>query len=186
MNMRHAVLLYLDEESEATIQKMQWTLDAAGLPTPMRHWPELKPHLTLASYLEVPHEATLIDLVRRYASNKPPLGMRFESLGIFLRPTIVVFLAPDPSLALLKDHEDLYDQVDRLELPVDRHYAPDSWTPHCTLAEGLKREQLSEAVGLLAKDVAFPLVARVRAVGVVRVEDEPVAIKRLAEFPWGK
>jgi 2'-5' RNA ligase len=184
--MRHAVLLYLDEESEAAILGLQRALDAAGLPTPLRHWPELRPHITLASYLDVPHEATLIDLVRRYAWAKPPLGIRFESLGIFLRPSTVLFLSPDPSLALLKDHEDLYDQVDRLELPMDRHYAPDSWTPHCTISEGMRQEQLVEAVRIVAGEATFPLVARARAVGIIKVEDEPVAIKSLAEFPWGK
>lgn len=183
--MRHVVILYMDEESEAVVSGLQRSLDAVGVATPLRCGPEQRPHITMASYLAVPNVADLVDLVRRYAWARAPLGIRFESLSVFPR-TGVLFLAPAPSLGLLRDHEDLYDQVDRLELPADAHYAPDSWTPHCTLAEGLAKEQLGPSMDQVLRELKFPFVARARSVGVIKVDGEPPTVKSLAEFAWGK
>jgi len=183
--MHHVVLLYLDERSENSISRLQRSLDDAGLPTPLRDRPGLRPHLTLASYPMVLDEAVLMDIVRRYAWARAPLGLRFESLAVF-PGTGVLFLSPAPSLALLKDHEDLYDMVDRLELPGDAHYTPDSWTPHCTLGKGMTVKQLGTALDLVLGQLALPIVAKARSIGVVRVGDEPKDVRLLNEFAWGK
>ena len=76
--------------------------------------------------------------------------------------------------------------VDRLELHGNARYAPDHWTPHCTLGEGMTAEQLGTAFGLVLGHLTFPILAKVRSVGVVRVGDEPEDFRPLNEFAWGK
>ncbi|MCU0861380.1 MAG: 2'-5' RNA ligase family protein [Methanomassiliicoccales archaeon] len=183
--MRHVVVLYLDEGSEGRMRQAQARLAKEGFATPSQAAPELRPHLTLVSLGGVEDEPTLMDIVRRYAYERAPLGLRLESLGVF-PSSGVVFLAPAPSSALLKDHEELYDRADRQQLVADRRYAPDSWTPHCTIAAGLPRERLGRAVELVLEEVKLPMISMVGSVGILRVANDPVRIERVRDFEWGR
>lgn len=62
------------------------------------------------------------------------------------------------------------------------HYVPGRWVPHCTVAEGLGRDQLAQAVRLCMEHGRLPLTGSVRTVGLIRIETAGPRVRRRAEF----
>ena len=91
--------------------------------------------------------------------------IRFDATGMFLSArglnypddTVVLFLSPKPSEALLQAHrvasEDLHGWNDGRW----SHYRPERWVPHCTLAEHLVKGHISAALNVVLDRLSGPV-----------------------------
>lgn len=144
--MAHALELFFDPDSEAEIRSVWDRLEAARLPslatrTHRRH----RPHVTLAvaERIEI---ARLQEGRDRLAASH--LNVTLHSPAVFQRSG-VLYLSVVPTLALLRLHQQVHAALaDSLVAPWGT-YSVGTWVPHCTLAQGLTREQLARGIDLL-------------------------------------
>jgi 2'-5' RNA ligase len=174
--MAHALELFFDPDSEAKVSRVWGRLEAAGLPslatrTHRRH----RPHVTLAVAERI--EAIRLEDARdRLAATH--LDVTLHSPAVFQRSG-VLYLSVVPTLALLRLHQQVHAALaDSLVAPWAA-YAVGAWVPHCTLAQGLTREQLARGIDLLHDQ---PVVeAHVMGAGILDTktgEVRPVAALR--------
>jgi 2'-5' RNA ligase len=160
--MAHALELFFDPNSEAEIKRVWDRLEAAGLPslatrTHRRH----RPHVTLAVAERI--EATRLQNGRdRLVATH--LDLTLHSPAVFQRSG-VLYLSVVPTLALLRLHQQVHAALqDSLVAPWGA-YSVGAWVPHCTLAQGLTRQQLARGIDLLHDQ---PLVeAHVTGAGIL-------------------
>jgi 2'-5' RNA ligase len=144
--MAHALELFFDPDSEAEIKQVWNRLEAAGLPslatrTHRRH----RPHVTLVVAERI--EAARLQDSRDLLAAKH-LDVTLHSLAVFERSG-VLYLSVVPTLALLRLHQQVHAALhDSMVTPWEA-YSVGAWMPHCTLAQGLTREQLSRGIDVL-------------------------------------
>jgi 2'-5' RNA ligase len=144
--MAHALELFFDPDSEAEIKQVWDRLEAAGLPslatrTHRRH----RPHVTLVVAERI-EAARLQDGRDRLAATH--LDVTLHSPAVFQRSG-VLYLSVVPTLELLSLHQQIHAALaDSLIAPWGT-YSVGGWVPHCTLAQGLTREQLARGIDLL-------------------------------------
>ncbi len=144
--MGHALELFFDPDTEAAIRDVWARLETAGVPslasrTHRRH----RPHVSL-SVAERIEAGQFHDARERLASTH--LDVTLSSPAVFPR-TGVLYLSVVPTLALLRLHEDVHAALaGSLVEPWDT-YSVGAWVPHCTLAQGLTRDQLVQGIDLL-------------------------------------
>jgi 2'-5' RNA ligase len=104
-----------------------------------------RPHVTLAVAERI--ETTGLQEPRNRLA-ETHLDMRLYSPAIFQRSG-ALYLSVVPTLALLTLHQQVHDALhDSLVRPWNA-YSVGAWVPHCTLAQGLTREQLGRGIELL-------------------------------------
>jgi len=134
-----SVCLTLDVAAERTVRALWQRLEEAGISTLLSHTHgHHVPHLTLASL-----RSWDLESVQRELSERPvelPLAVHFDALGMFRRSRC--WLAPAPSPALLQGQHTVVAAVRRSGADLHRHYAPDRWVPHLTLAPRLHLKDL--------------------------------------------
>jgi 2'-5' RNA ligase len=144
--MAHALELLFDPDSEAEIKRVWNQLEAAGLPslatrTHRRH----RPHVTLAVAERI--EAIRLEDARdRLAASH--LDVTLHSPAVFQRSG-VLYLSVVPSLELLRLHEQVHAALADSLIAPWATYSVGAWMPHCTLAQGLTRDQLARGIDLL-------------------------------------
>ncbi|MCW2605302.1 MAG: hypothetical protein JWN61_3437 [Pseudonocardiales bacterium] len=127
----------------------QWrALEAAGLPSQVRHgsltnWP----HVTLAVADAIP--AAIDAGLSAVVEAALPMPMRVGGVIWFPGRRHVVARAIIASDALLGVHAEIAARLDGLDGRGAR-MAPGAWTPHITLARGVRTEQLGEVMAVLA------------------------------------
>ncbi|MEV2267878.1 2'-5' RNA ligase family protein [Nonomuraea africana] len=95
------------------------------------------------------------------AESRPTL--KLSSLGLFPGAEGVLFLGATVTHELLTFHNRVHAALANQSIKHWPCYLPGNWVPHCTLAVGLKREEVMRATELL-HDFA-PIVAVVSAIG---------------------
>jgi 2'-5' RNA ligase len=146
--MVQSVELLVDDAVDEWIWAQWRALEAAGLPSQVRHgsltnWP----HVTLAVADAIPAaiDAGLSPIVKAAL----PMPMRVGGVMWFPGRRHVVARAIIVSAALLRLHAEIADRLDGLEGRGAR-MAPGAWTPHITLARGVRTEQLGDMIAALA------------------------------------
>lgn len=152
--MAHAVELLFDPISETTVRDLWAHLERAGLPslakrTHRRHRPHVS--LSVAEYIR-PDE--LHGAQERLAGWH--LDVTLHSVGVFPRKG-VLYLSVVPTSALLRLHEEVQWALADSTVGLWDAYAVGAWIPHCTLAQGLTRTQITQAIDLL-HDQPQPIV----------------------------
>jgi 2'-5' RNA ligase len=177
--MAHALELFFDPDSEAEIKSVWDRLEAAGLPslatrTHRRH----RPHVTLAVAERI-DAARLGDARDRLAATH--LDVTLHSPAVFQRSG-VLYISVVPTQALLRLHQQIHAALHDSLVGPWTAYLVDAWVPHCTLAQGLTREQLARGIDLLHDQ---PIVeAHVPSAGILDTktgEVLPVATLRAHE-----
>jgi 2'-5' RNA ligase len=144
--MAHALELFFDPGSEAKVKSVWDRLEAAGLPslatrTHRRH----RPHVTLVVAERI--EAARLQHCRDRLT-ATHLDVTLHSPAVFQRSG-VLHLSVVPTLELLRLHQQVHAALaDSLVAPWGT-YSVGAWVPHCTLAQGLTREQLARGIDLL-------------------------------------
>jgi len=139
--MAFAVILSFDAASTQAVQAFTRTLPLPGVVAKTG----VPPHITLAGFAEA-EPAALLDVTRRFASLEAPIEIDLQSLGAFVSPDRVLFLAPVVTRALLEMHERFHAMLGPAELRAADYWLPGQWVPHCTLEQSLTAAQLGEAM----------------------------------------
>lgn len=125
----YAITLRLDCASAAVVTAIARPFLEVGWSPPVAIYP---PHVTLCAY---PNDAPLHQLratIERLAARWQKLPIALASLGIFIGPPPVLFLAPVVTAALLARYAELSAALPRMS--ADPHFQPTAWVPHVTLA----------------------------------------------------
>lgn len=145
--MVQSVELLLDEQSNEWIWAQWRALAEADLPSQVKHgsltnWP----HITLAVADEISSEQN-----RQLAQAVATLPLEVQIGGVVWFPGRRHVLARTvvPSGALLALHHQVAEVL-RGNEGTGRRMAPGQWTPHVTLARGIRTEQLGTCIEVLA------------------------------------
>jgi len=103
------------------------------------------PHLTLAIYDtdDVSEEARKNALAHA-AAEEAELRLRFDRIGVFDGPPVVVWADPEPKEPLMRMHHAIHAVIDSsLCRP---YYRPGAWVPHLTLGMAVPVERRDAAM----------------------------------------
>ncbi|WOK92053.1 hypothetical protein Cni_G00744 [Canna indica] len=182
----YAVELYFDPALENQVLKAWNVLARRQISTQLIEM-AARPHLTLLSVPSL-DPLRLHGALRALAARLDPLPLSLSSVGAFpssydgnnSKGGGVLFLAPTPSAALLHLHSQLCEALRKegVELPED--FRPDSWVPHCSVAQDVPRSRISDAFCIL-RDLKLPVSGYAMDIGLV--EFSPV--REIFSFPLG-
>ena len=137
----YAVLLYFDEQTRSSLQKMiNIAADACG----SRRMIEpaiIPPHITVC-YFTAENPDVALELIDGKAQMFSADRIIWPALGVF--PTSTIYAAPVPNEYLAGLCAGFNALLDGIVQP-NGFYLPNSWMPHTTLAMELTREQYYQA-----------------------------------------
>lgn len=176
--MADALELFFDAGSEAAVRAMWGNLEARGLRSMAttshgRHRPHVS--LTVADRITPAQAKAAVEPLR----GANDLSLRLGSVAVFPGRQGVLYLSVVPTLRLLRLHREVHASLVGAGVESGRHYLPDAWVPHCTLAQGLTQEEVTSAVRAVKRQ--RPIEADVVSVGIV--DTDTGAIQPIAELP---
>jgi 2'-5' RNA ligase len=129
------VTLLFGSEAEERVRVHQARVASLADAEPLAY----RPHVTLTGHRMEAERigAAMADV----ASGTAPFPLRLHHVGVFPENR-VVFLAPRVTDQLLRLRAAL---LARLGAPANPFFAPDQWSPHCTIAASLSQDQLGPA-----------------------------------------
>jgi 2'-5' RNA ligase len=141
----HALQLFFDSGTEAAVRAMWGNLEARGLrsmatTTHGRHRPHVS--LAVAEHMSPAHA----DVAAQPLGDANDLALRLGSVAVFPGRQGVLYLSVVPTMRLLRLHREIHAQLLGAGVESLRHYLPDVWVPHCTLAQSLSPDQIPIAV----------------------------------------
>lgn len=164
MSQGYALELYFDPALENQVLKAWNVLARRQISTQLIEI-ESRPHVTLFSspFLDI---TKLENVVKSFASRQEPLSLSFSSVGSFANDNNTLFLAPTPSLSLIQFHLQLFDAMKKDGMEIGDEYRPDSWIPHCPVAEEVPKSRMAEAFTVL-RDLKLPVTGYGTDIGLV-------------------
>lgn len=178
MSQGYAIELYFDPALENQVLKAWNVLARRQISTQLIEI-ESRPHITLFSSPFI-DPAKLENMVKTFASKQEPLALTFSSIGSLPNDNNVLFLSPTPSLSLLQFHSQLCDALKKEGVEIGEEYRPDSWIPHCSVAQDVPKSRMAEAFSVL-RDLKLPVAGYAMDIGLV--EFSPV--RELFSFMLG-
>ena len=160
--MAQAIEMFFDTHADAAVRDLWQRLAAAGLPslatlTHRQH----RPHVSL-TVTESLDQADLSPLRSVLAQHHPALHLTV--LGTFPGSQGVLFLGAAVTEGLLTLHARAHRALAGQPVTHWPSYLPGRWVPHCTLAQGLGKEEIAGAFRLLHG--YQPISAQVTSAGV--------------------
>jgi 2'-5' RNA ligase len=144
--MAHALELLFDPATEAEIRDVWARLEAARLPSlATRSHRRHRPHVTLVVAERI--EPAGLNGARHHLT-ATHLDITLYSPAVFQRSG-VLYLSVVPTMALLQLHQEAHAALRGSLVKPWYTYSPDTWVPHCTLAQDLDRAQLAHGIELL-------------------------------------
>lgn len=159
----YALELFFDRRAESAVRTMWANLEARGLRSMAttghcRHRPHVS--LLVAEQLNFDQARAAVEPL----TEATDVVLRLGSVAVFPGRAGVVYLAVTPTRRLLRLHHALHTHLAAVGVESGRHYLPDAWVPHCTLAQGLTHDQLTMAVRAVKR--LRPIDADVVEVGI--------------------
>ncbi|XP_077236665.1 uncharacterized protein LOC143878250 [Tasmannia lanceolata] len=178
MSQGYSIELYFDPALENQVLKAWNVLARRQISTQLIEI-ESRPHITLLSspLLDPPK---LQNVIKNFSSKQEPLTLTLSSVGSFPSEQNVLFFAPTPSSSLLQFHSQLCDALKKEGVEIGEDYRPDSWFPHCLVAQDVPRNRMAEAFFIL-RDLKLPVCGYAMDIGLV--EFSPV--RELFSYPLG-
>ncbi|KAJ8640298.1 hypothetical protein MRB53_016992 [Persea americana] len=169
MSQGYAIELYFDPALENQVLKAWNVLARRQISTQLIEL-ESRPHITLLSSpsLDPPK---LQNVIKNFSSKQEPLALTLSSVGSFPSEDNTLFFAPTPSLGLLQFHSQLCEALKKEGVEIGEDYRPDSWIPHCLVAQEVPRNRLAEAFCIL-RDLKLPVSGY--AMDIALVEYSPL------------
>jgi 2'-5' RNA ligase len=170
--------MFFDPHAEAAVRAMWGSLEARGVRSmaTVGHC-QHRPHVSLLVAERI--SAAQARSALAPLSEATDLVLRLGSVAVFPGRAGVLYLSVVPTLRLLRLHRTLHTRLAGAGVESGRHYLPDAWVPHCTLAPGLSPEQIPNAVQAIKR--LRPTDAQVASVGIVDTDNG--AITTVAEPP---
>ena len=139
--------LYFDKTTDAAIRGLWQVIEDAGLHSGMLRL-NYPPHLTILTCEDSDLPALSLAL-NDFLANHPPIEISFHSLGVFNSLNGIVYLAPVPSLALLRFHAALWKIAEPFLINPSPLYRPGAWVPHVTLNMDIPSAQTGAVINTL-------------------------------------
>lgn len=160
--MTYAVALLFDAASSARLVDAWRSLSARGFSNSMIRL-GYRPHLTLAVYDALDEIVTKRVLDHLCGETTSWTG-GLVGVDSFAAPGAVLWARPAADHLLTRLQARV---VSAIAAPCHRHYLPENWVPHCTLADDLASTALASAREMFGKgELAMPL--RYEAIELVR------------------
>jgi 2'-5' RNA ligase len=139
----YAVIALFDNHTENLIKEVWQELHERELSFYAAEVKNRIPHITLASYNSLEKER-IISLMGEVYENESSVDITFKTIGSFLKSG-ALFLSPTVTEELLTFHSNFHVQFKTFNDNPNSLYLPDNWIPHCTIANKLSRDKLTEA-----------------------------------------
>jgi len=177
----YALELFFDPQAESTVRTLWASLEARGLRSMAtaghcRHRPHVS--LLVAEQLTLDQARAAVEPM----TEATDVALRLGSVAVFPGRAGVVYLAVTPTRRLLRLHHALHTHLAAVGVESGRHYLPDAWVPHCTLAQGLTHEQVATAVHAVKR--LRPIDADIVEVGVENTDTG--GITPIAQLPQSR
>jgi len=174
----YALELYFDPHAESAVRTMWANLEARGLRSMAtvghcRHRPHVS--LLVAERLTPDQARAAVEPL----TEATDVVLRLGSVAVFPGRAGVVYLGVTPTRRLLRLHHELHTRLAAVGVESGRHYLPDAWVPHCTLAQGLTHDQVTTAVRAVKR--LRPIDADVVEVGIQNTDSG--RITPIAQLP---
>lgn len=147
----YGLLALFDESTETAVKGIWKALKDHSISSYAYEVEDRKPHITLASYREL-DIAQFIGKMDEFYVNQRKVDISFNAIGSFLQSG-TLFLSPTITSELMELHTNHHRYFSEFNDP-ESMYLPNSWIPHCTLANRLPAEKLQEAFVFSAKEVS--------------------------------
>lgn len=179
--MAYALELFFDPHAESTVRTLWANLEARGLRSMAtaghcRHRPHVS--LLVAEQLTPEQARAAVEPL----TEATDVVLRLGSVAVFPGRAGVVYLAVTPTRRLLRLHHALHTRLAAVGVESGRHYLPDAWVPHCTLAQGLTHDQVTTAVRAVKR--LRPIDADVVEVGIQNTDTG--RITPIAQLPQSR
>lgn len=139
----YGVIAVLDEKTECIIKDIWHELKERSISFYAEEVFDRRPHITLASY----NRLNILEYQKHmdeFYVNKPMIDISFQSIGSFLNSG-ALYYAPVVTKELIVLHSKHHQHFEQFNDTHNSIYSPNKWIPHCTLANRLSPEKLSEA-----------------------------------------
>jgi len=160
--MAHAIEMFFDEEADTEVRALWRQLATAGLPSlATRTHRQHRPHVSL-TVTESLDQADLAPVRSALAGHLP--AVLLDALGTFPGSEGALFLATVVTQDLLRLHARVHNALAGQPVTHWPYYLPGRWVPHCTLAQGLSRDEIAGAFRLLHG--YQPIAAQLASAGI--------------------
>jgi len=139
----YGLIALFDEKTEQVIKDIWKELKEKSISSYAYEVEDRRPHITLASYNDI-NITEFIKQIDDFYYDKPTLDITLNSIGSFLNSG-ALFFSPTVTRPLLDFHSNHHKYFKQFNDNPISLYLPDSWIPHCTLANRLSPKKLSEA-----------------------------------------
>lgn len=162
----YGMIALFDEQTEKRIQGVWKGLKQEGITSYAYDVSNREPHLTLASYSSLNVEA-YIELMDSHYQTREVVNLAFNTLGTFIQSG-TLFLSPTVSSGLRELHSEHHRIFEKFNDNPESLYLPDSWIPHCTLANRLSRKEMKDAFEYCT-DTLKPIVGKIVEVALIEL-----------------
>ncbi|WP_409250877.1 2'-5' RNA ligase family protein [Bacillus sp. SCS-153A] len=139
----YGVIAVFDDETDKAICEVWQELKEHSISFYAQEVINRIPHITLASY-EYLEEDSFIKRMEEVYSAEKSVEIHFNALGSFFKSG-ALYLSPVFTKGLNDLHSSHHHSFTEWDAFSSSLYSPDKWIPHCTLANRLSLEKLSEA-----------------------------------------
>ncbi|MGM0845200.1 MAG: 2'-5' RNA ligase family protein [Bacillota bacterium] len=163
------VAALFDEKTENEIKDIWKELSEESLSFYSDEIKNGRPHLTIASYTEL-NKQKYIEEMNTFYSNKNEIDICFNTLGSFLNYG-TLFFSPTVTKELMNLHSSHYAFFHKNNEAANSLYKPDTWIPHCTLANNLPEEELAAVFQYCLKR-NDSIRGRITAIGLIELAED--------------
>ena len=175
--MSYSVLLQFDYLSDESIMKL-WESISEYTGNYNLLDAELRPHITISTFDDTNIDE-LCDKVSSFSKNISEFKLWLWSIGIFPFDPRVFYLAPVPSIELIRVYQDFYTTfVDQLE-GISSYCLQDHWVPHCATAIDIPSSDAHKVLSILLEQFT-PIEAVVREIAIIESDGNN---KYIARYP---
>ncbi|MDQ0116778.1 2'-5' RNA ligase family protein [Paenibacillus harenae] len=136
-----AVVAHFDQRTESSISSLWKGLSDRSISNYAYEVIDRKPHITLADYSSIDDD--FLSAFDYLYSTQAKVPVIFNTLSTFIK-TGTLLLTPTPSKELMDLHNKNHIGFSKYADPQSL-YLPNKWTPHCTIANRLSPDKLTEA-----------------------------------------
>ncbi|MFJ7935579.1 2'-5' RNA ligase family protein [Sporosarcina sp. NPDC096371] len=168
----YAIIAVFDEKTEQIIKDIWKELKDLSISFYAYEVENRKPHITLASYMDI-NIAEYVRQMEVFYKDQESINVSLNSIGSFMNSG-TLFFSPTVTKDLFELHSDHHKEFKQFNDDPSSLYLPDRWIPHCTIANRLSPEKLSEAFNYCSKR-NNTLFAQIKEIALIDVSDKSKA-----------
>ncbi|WP_045520794.1 2'-5' RNA ligase family protein [Neobacillus niacini] len=168
----YGIIAIFDEKTEQIIKDIWKDLKELSISYYAYEVENRKPHITLASYNSI-NIAEYVQQMDVFYKDKLTIDITFNSIGSFMNSG-TLFFSPTVTKDLFDLHFNHHKEFEQFNDDPNSLYLPDRWIPHCTIANRLSLEELSEAFNYCSKRNKT-LFAQIKELALIDVSDKSTA-----------